>query len=126
MQISKSLSSLAVLAAGVACGAAYAAQPVTTPTIAFGTAHPSVQAGKTYYRERIPGTDKVRKVYLFDRIDADHDGRLSRAEIPHDMHALRAYFLEVDSNQDKQLTPSEYRWFAMERANVIPAISSWR
>lgn len=44
----------------------------------------------------------------FQNMDQNHDGRLSRAEIPHDMVLLRTRFTTYDRNQDNQLDPQEF------------------
>lgn len=44
----------------------------------------------------------------FQAMDKDHDGRLSRSEIPADMTLLRTRFSTYDANQDNKLDPQEF------------------
>ena len=44
----------------------------------------------------------------FQTLDANHDGRLSRAEIPKDMPLLRSRFSSYDLNQDGNLDAQEF------------------
>lgn len=44
----------------------------------------------------------------FQSLDANHDGRLARAEIPKDMTLLRTRFSTYDLNQDGSLDAQEF------------------
>lgn len=47
----------------------------------------------------------------FDQLDTNHDGKLTRSEIPRDVPALqqlRAHFMEADSDGNGSLKPNEY------------------
>lgn len=44
----------------------------------------------------------------FQSMDQNHDGHLSRGEIPHDMVLLRTRFTTYDRNQDNQLDAQEF------------------
>lgn len=44
----------------------------------------------------------------FQSLDANHDGRLTRAEIPKSMVLLRSRFSTYDANQDGYLDPKEF------------------
>lgn len=125
MRIHTPLSLAAVLALGFAWGPVHAATPAADATISLGPAYSqhSEQTGSTYYLQRIPGTDKVRRVYDFDRLDADHNGQLSRGELPKDMHDLRSHFLEADWNHNGQLSAQEYLMYRNHTAPMYTAIS---
>ncbi|HET7663193.1 MAG TPA: hypothetical protein VFK31_06085 [Rhodanobacteraceae bacterium] len=60
-----------------------------------------------YYVQN-PGTAEARKVYFFNKLDRNHDGQLSRSEIPKDMVLLRTRFIYADWNQNGKLSPEEY------------------
>lgn len=114
MKTFKPLSIAAALALGLGCGSVFAAQPeTTTPTIGFDAAPPlQQQTGEGYYLQRIPGTQKARKVYLFSHLDSNHNGQLSRAELPSEMRDLRLHFVEADWDGNGQLSAQEYRHYA--------------
>ncbi len=80
-----------------------------TPTINYNPTGPQTTTSRqaTYYIADY-GTPQARKVYYFNRIDRNHDGQLSRSEIPGDMVMLRAQFTYADWNQDNRISPSEY------------------
>jgi hypothetical protein len=59
---------------------------------------------------------QVRKVYFFTQLDKDHNQRLSRAELPSDMHDLRRNFVRADFNQDGQLSAQECLLYAQGQA----------
>ncbi|HEX7339074.1 MAG TPA: hypothetical protein VF271_03975 [Rhodanobacteraceae bacterium] len=54
------------------------------------------------------GTPNAHKVYYFNRLDRNHDGQLSRSEIPRDMVMLRTRFIYADFNGNGKLSPAEY------------------
>lgn len=66
-----------------------------------------MQEQATYYVADA-GTLQAHKVYYFDKLDRDHDGQLSRSEVPKDMRYLRLHFIEVDWNENGKLSPEEY------------------
>lgn len=122
MSIRKPLSiALLVVAAGFAWGSAHAAT-VSPTAAAYAGAYPEPSTQKTYYLQRIPGTDKVRRVYIFSRLDANHDGQLERSEIPKEMHLLRRDFLEADWDGNLRLSPTEYVLWARHQAPKYTAI----
>lgn len=101
MQTFKPLLLGAALAAGfVWAGAAVAVQPMDTMNQAA-----SADSASTAIQ---PITSYVRKVYFFPMLDKNHNGKLSRAEIPTDMHELRRRFAEADFDEDGQLSAQEY------------------
>lgn len=44
----------------------------------------------------------------FDDLDKNHDGVISRSEVPKDMGELRAHFDQYDGNHDHRLSRGEY------------------
>jgi hypothetical protein len=48
----------------------------------------------------------------FDTLDTNGDGRLTRAEVPADMHDLRTHFRDYDRDHDGKLSPPEYGMYA--------------
>lgn len=86
---------------------AHAASP--SITINFNPTSPqtSTPHQATYYVANY-GTPQARKVYYFDRLDRDHDGQLSRSEIPKDMRQLRLHFIQADWDESGKLSPEEY------------------
>lgn len=44
----------------------------------------------------------------FQAMDQDHDGRLTRSELPRDMVLLRTRFSSYDRNQDNKLDAQEF------------------
>lgn len=48
----------------------------------------------------------------FSELDRNHDGRLMRAEVPHDMHKLRLHFRQYDRDGNGWLSKQEYDAFA--------------
>lgn len=44
----------------------------------------------------------------FESLDKNHDGRLTRSEIPRDMHALRRQFHSYDRDGNGTLSRQEY------------------
>ncbi len=121
------LSLAAVLALGLAAAPAHAATPATADArivlapSAAGQDAPASQ--RTYYLQRVAGTNKIRRVYIFERLDANHDGELSRSEVPRDMHDLRAHFIEADWSGNGRLSPDEYRMYHTHTAPLYTAIS---
>ena len=57
-----------------------------------------------------------RKIYYFAQLDVNHDGRLSRSEIPKDMHSLRRNFVRADFDGDGLITAQEYTLYANGQA----------
>ncbi|GAB3023723.1 MULTISPECIES: hypothetical protein [Oleiagrimonas] len=48
----------------------------------------------------------------FSQLDRNHDGRLMRSEVPHDMHRLRRHFRQYDRDGNGSLSKHEYNAFA--------------
>lgn len=96
-----------------------------TPTIDFNPTNQQMSNRPTFYVINA-GTPKARKVYYFNRLDRNHDGQLSRSEIPKDMKYLRSYFIEQDWDHNGKLSPEEYVLYenhqAPEYAGVFHAI----
>jgi hypothetical protein len=44
----------------------------------------------------------------FANADKNHDGFMSRSEVPKDLHDLRAHFDQYDQNHDHRLSEGEY------------------
>lgn len=97
------------LAAGLVCGNVQATGPeadaINVPTSSQVTA---VVSQADYYLQAVPGTDQMRKVYIFSRLDRNHNGQLERSELPQDMHTLRSRFVQADWNHNGLLSPDEY------------------
>ncbi len=61
--------------------------------------------------------DNVKSSPLyFPSVDKNHDGFLSRSEIPKSMHDLRVDFNRYDGNGDHRLSPAEYSNFLRKLA----------
>lgn len=45
---------------------------------------------------------------VFANADKNHDGFISRSEVPKDLHDLRAHFDQYDENHDHRLSEQEY------------------
>lgn len=80
----------------------------TTPNIDFTTNTTPQARGQAVYYIAEAGTPQAHKVYYFNKLDRNHDGQLSRSELPKDMHRLRAYFIYADWSKNGRLSPSEY------------------
>ncbi len=48
---------------------------------------------------------------FFGNIDKNHDGAISRSEVPKDLHDLRVHFSRYDANQDQRLSSAEYSYY---------------
>ncbi len=97
-----------------ACGSAQAATstlPATSASDQIDPAQPRLQPESTYYLAPIKGTRKLGKVYVFTRLDRNHDGQLSRSELPLDMVDLRMHFAEADWDRNHRLSPNECRMY---------------
>lgn len=44
----------------------------------------------------------------FPNLDKNHDGFISRSEVPKELHDLRQHFNDYDGNQDHRLSVAEY------------------
>ncbi len=97
-----------------ACGSTQAATstlPATSASDQIAPAQPRLQPESTYYLAPIKGTRKLGKVYVFTRLDRNHDGQLSRSELPLDMVDLRMHFAEADWDRNHRLSPNECRMY---------------
>lgn len=79
-----------------------------TPRTFIASIRPAVQA--TYFVVD-PGTPWAHKVYYFKQLDRDHNGQLSRAELPTDMRDLRLHFVSADWDGNGMISPAEYVMF---------------
>lgn len=61
-----------------------------------------------------PGADQVANS-LFDRLDKNHDGKLSADEIPSEPAQAKLFFTMMDKNQDGELTMDEVKAAIRER-----------
>lgn len=113
MKHAKTLSIAAALALSLISMDAFAA----TPNIDFNTGPARQVQSQAMFYIADPGTSQAHKVYYFTKLDRDHDGELSRSELPKDMHRLRGYFIYADWNQDGRLSPAEY---VMWKHNTAP------
>lgn len=50
-----------------------------------------------------------RPTPAFSTLDKNHDGRLTRSEVPHDMHVLRRKFHSYDRDGNGWLSRREYQ-----------------
>ncbi|HET7360178.1 MAG TPA: EF-hand domain-containing protein [Rhodanobacteraceae bacterium] len=117
MQTFKPLLLGAALAAGFVCaGAAAAAQPMDTINQAAPADPTSAVATQ-------PIVSYVQKVYFFSFLDKNHNGELSRSEIPRDMHELRLHFVEADFDEDGQISAQEYLMHAEHTAPNYVGVS---
>jgi hypothetical protein len=99
MRIAKPLTTTVALALGLVCAGAFASQPI----------HPNVSAAQssTAAADSSHIVVTVRKVYWFKYLDRNHNGQLTRSEIPKDMRDLRRNFIHADFNDNGQLSPME-------------------
>ena len=105
MQLIRPTTLAAAAAVGLFCSQAFAAKTVNPPA-PTPSMQASADATASSDKPRIVVT--VRKIYYFDKLDRNHNGMLSRAELPADMGALRRNFVNADFDQNGQLTPEEY------------------
>lgn len=99
------LAMVTALALSLAGTSAFASSSHAQPAV------PAPQAQPTYYVVDA-GTPQEHRVYYFSRLDRNGDGQLSRAELPHDLHMLRAYFIYVDLDGNGKLSVGEYLSYA--------------
>ncbi len=92
----------AILTLGLACAPAFAGPAHSSVGTSVQTPSSMVQTGT----RNIALT--VRKVYDFDKLDRNHNGMLTRAEIPADMKNLRRNFNRADFDHNGQLSQREY------------------
>lgn len=92
------------IALGLACTTAFAAQPLNA-RMATSNSPPAAQSSQDGYNG--PIVSIVRKVYFFNKLDRNHNGQLTRAEIPKDMVSLRRDFMRADFDGNGQLSPAE-------------------
>ena len=57
-------------------------------------------------------SDSGKQAPSFSQLDRNHDGRLTRSEIPHDMHKLRREFRSFDRDGNGWLSKREYQAYA--------------
>lgn len=113
MKVYLPLSIAAALTLSLFSMDALAATPATDVNINPTNQQVSRQA--MYYVQN-PGTSEARKVYYFSKLDRNHDGQLSRSEIPKDMRNLRLHFIQADWNENGKLSPEEYVLYAHHQA----------
>lgn len=97
-----------------------AATPATNVNI--NPTNQQVPHQATYYVQN-PGTPEARKVYFFKKLDINHDGQLSRSEIPKDMHHLRLHFIQADWDESGKLSPEEYVLYEHHQAPQYAGVS---
>ena len=56
--------------------------------------------------------DSGKRAPSFSQLDRNHDGRLMRSEVPHDMHKLRRKFRSLDRDGNGWLSKREYQAYA--------------
>jgi len=95
---------ITALAIAIALGftPALAAAPLFTTTASPAYIHSASHGSDT---GRIVSI--VHKVYFFKTLDRNHNGMLSRAELPADMTALRRNFVRADFDGNGQLSRRE-------------------
>ncbi|RAP57225.1 hypothetical protein BTJ49_11815 [Oleiagrimonas sp. MCCC 1A03011] len=109
------MTALALCLAAVPAFAAHAAG--ASVNIAQSTPQTTTDASSS----RIVVT--VRKVYFFDQLDRNHNGLLSRAELPLDLRDLRRNFLRADFDHNGQISPMEYVLFTRGLAPQYAGVS---
>lgn len=57
-------------------------------------------------------SDDSKPAPSFSKLDRNHDGRLTRSEIPHSMHKLRREFRQYDRDGNGWLSKREYQAYA--------------
>ncbi len=92
-----------LLVLGLACIPAFASGPANNSLTPSHT--PSLTSTSPQTEVIV---SRMRKVYFFKDLDKDHNGQLSRAEIPKDMVKLRLDFVRADYDENGQLSPEEY------------------
>ena len=85
----------------------------------------ALQPESTYYLAPIKGTRKLGKVYVFTRMDRNHDGQLSRSELPLELVDLRMHFVEADWDRNHRLSPDECRMYNEHTAPQYNPVQSW-
>lgn len=106
MRASRSTPLAMALVAGLAAAGLAAAQ--TTPP---SQPPPQPQAQPQQSMPAQPAQPTAAKPG-FDTLDTNGDGRLTRAEVPADMHDLRTHFRDYDRDHDGKLSPPEYGMYA--------------
>lgn len=102
MQIFKPLSIAAGSVIAIVSAGAFAAQPTTIQPQPVPSA---VQAPSS-------SVTTVQKKYTPAELDRDHNGQLTRSELPLDVHVLRRDFVRVDLDDNGQLSPQEILHYA--------------
>jgi hypothetical protein len=98
---------LCLLAAGPASAQSTQPQPQPQPT--------PMQSPPSTPTNAPPGSSDAPP---FGELDTNHDGKLSRSEIPRNVEALkqlRAHFNEADRNGNGSLEPDEYAAYTASR-----------
>jgi EF hand domain-containing protein len=82
--------------------AAGQAKPATTPAAAADQGKMDMSHGQMNHGQKTPDTTDG----AFTKLDANKDGKLSKAEMAKD--SMAAHFSMLDANKDGSLTPAEY------------------
>lgn len=126
MRIFKTLSIAAIITLGFAwggCQTAHAASLVHTFDNHNAAPSQVLEPNQSYYLVRIQDSNEIQRVYVFTRLDGNHDGYLSRWELPLDLVDLRLRFMDVDWDQDMRLSASEVHMFMNNTAPAYTPIS---
>jgi hypothetical protein len=96
------------IAIGLAWVPAFATQPIINTATSNAPAYMT-----TVSRDNGSGqvVSVVRKVYSFGKLDKNHNGLLSRAELPMDMKTLRREFRRADFDGNGQLSRQEIKLY---------------
>lgn len=87
----------------------FAAHDATASSVRAG--QPSTTASSAPQRAN-PMIVTVHKVFFFKALDRNHNGQLTRAELPKEMVNLRRNFKRADFNDNGQISPREYILYA--------------
>lgn len=68
------------------------------------------------YTTYAPASEIASSPLYFGNIDLNHDGLLSRSEIPKALSGLVAHFDQYDFDHNHRLDSGEYAWFMQNRA----------
>lgn len=82
------------------------------PALAVQHSHTATaRSTVTPYAQYGSAADVVASPLYFANIDRDHDGFLSRAELPQALHDLRAHFSQFDVDGNHRLDGGEYGYY---------------